>query len=81
MYSQHILLLDDITGLLTPSLAALKSAHAVTAEMSAAGQLVLTNMRHLNMVRRCISQIPILCDQAIQVMVILRMMVMLLMLL
>ena len=67
------MLLDDITGLLTPGLAALKCAHAVTAEMSAAGQLVLTNMRHLNMVRRCISQIPTLCDQAIQVLTKMRM--------
>ena len=45
---QDILLHDDITGLLGPSLKALKAAHAVTAEMSAAGQLVLTNMRSVS---------------------------------
>ena len=42
---QDILQHDDITGLLGPSLKALKAAHAVTTEMSAAGKLVLTNMK------------------------------------
>jgi len=66
---QDILLHDDITGLLDPSLKALKAAHAVTAEMSAAGQLVLTNMRHLHLVRRSITQLPLLCDMAIQALI------------
>ena len=42
---QDILRHDDLTGLLGPSLAALKCAHGVTLELSATGQLVLTNTR------------------------------------
>ena len=42
---QDILRHEDLTGLLGPSLAALKCAHGVTLELSATGQLVLTNTR------------------------------------
>ena len=63
---QEILLVDDITGLLEPSLAALKAAHKVMGEMVSM-KLILTNMKHLDMLRRSIHHIPVLCDAAIQV--------------
>ena len=63
---EEILLLDDITGLLEPSLAALKAAHRMMGEM-VKRKLILTNMKHLNMLRRSLHHIPVLCDAAIQV--------------
>ena len=78
---QEILLTDDITGLLQPSLTALKvfrstnrildmlilqAAHKMMGEMVTI-KLVLTNMKHLDMLRKSIHNIPALCDAAIQV--------------
>ena len=63
----NILMHEDMTGLLGPSLAALKCAHAITTEMTSTGKLVLTNIKHLEMVKKNIRQLPALSDQAIQV--------------
>ena len=63
---EQILLADDITGLLEPSLGALKAAHRMM-EAMVTRKLVLTNLSHLDLLRRSIHQIPVLCDAAIQV--------------
>ena len=63
---EEILLVDDITGLLEPSLGALKAAHRMMEEM-VTRKLVLTNLSHLDLLRRSIHHIPVLCDAAIQV--------------
>ena len=63
---EQILLADDITGLLEPSLGALKAAHRMMEEM-VTRKLVLTNLSHLDHLRRSIHHIPVLCEAAIQV--------------
>ena len=63
---EEILLADDITGLLEPSLGALKAAHRMMEEM-VTRKLVLANLSHLDHLRRSIHHIPVLCDAAIQV--------------
>ena len=66
----NILVHNDVTGMLVPSLAALKSVHAITKELTAEGQtLVLSNIRHLEMVKKQINQLPSLSDEAVQTLV------------
>ena len=66
----NILVHNDVTGMLVPSLAALKSVHAITKELTTEGQtLVLSNIRHLEMVKRQINQLPSLSDEAVQALV------------
>ena len=66
----NILVHNDVTGMLVPSLAALKSVHAITKELTAKGQtLVLSNIRHLEMVKKQINKLPSHSDEAAKTLV------------
>ena len=67
-FLQHILLLDDITGLLPPSLLALRSAHAVTCGI-AKRNIVIRNVRDLETLQKAIKHIPTLLDAAMEALV------------
>ena len=67
-HMQHILLLDDITGLLPPSLTALRSAHAITCSI-AMRKIVIRNVRDLETLQKAIKHIPTLLDATMEALV------------
>jgi len=62
-HMEHILLLDDMTGLLPPCLLALRASHAATRAM-AQKEILLRNVSELETVQRAIHHIPELLDAA-----------------
>ena len=67
-FFQHILLLDDITGLLPPSLKALRSAHAITCGI-AMRNIIIRNIKDLETLQKAIKHIPIILDAAMDALV------------
>merc|ERR1711892_40711 len=67
-HMQNILLLDDITGLLPPSLTALRSAHAITCGI-AMRKIVIRNVRDLETLQKAIKHIPTLLDATMEALV------------
>ena len=66
--AQHILLLDDITGLLPPCLTILRSAHSITCRI-ASRRVVIRNIRDLHTLQRAIQHIPSLLDTTMEALV------------
>jgi len=66
--AKHILLLDDITGLLPPCLAILRSAHSITCRI-ASRRVVIRNIRDLHTLQRAIQHIPALLDNTMEALV------------
>jgi len=67
-HMQHILLLDDITGLLPPCLTILRSAHSITSRISSR-RVVIRNIRDLHTLQRAIQHIPSLLDTTMEALV------------
>ena len=65
---EHILLADDINGLLPPCLVALRAAHTVTSSI-AERNILLRNVKDLETLQRAIAHIPSLLDAAMTALV------------
>ncbi|XP_023340894.1 uncharacterized protein LOC111710924 isoform X2 [Eurytemora carolleeae] len=66
---EHILILDDITGLLPPVLQVLKCVHSLMEQVSSQS-LLIRNPKDIGPLERAIRHIPFLLDSAIQTVIV-----------